>query len=425
MNIIIRDILAVLPDGVKVTTVYVRDGVIASLDNEPAGFKADKTIYGSGKLLMPGLVNAHTHVYMTIFRNCADDLTFNDWLFGRIMPLEDKLTPEDCYWGTLLGFMEMLSTGTTSFNDMYPIAGASARAASETGIRAVLSRGLTGGTNDVEGGQRRFREAFGEIEKWKGHENISFMLAPHAPYTCDEGYQAEVAREAKRLGVRVHTHISESRAEIETIRKDYGCTPPELMDRTGLLTPKTVAAHCVHLTDGDIALLAERGVSVATNPVSNLKLANGVAPVPKLMASGVNVALGTDGASSNNTLNMFKDLSVLSILHKGMTGDPQAVTAREALGIATKNGAQALGLQNVGEIRAGYKADLVILDPDRPNLQPLNDPVAALCYSASGTEVETVLVGGKILMENRCFTTIDKDRVLSEVNKTCERIGTR
>ena len=425
MNILIRDILAILPDGAKVSTVYIKDGVIASIDAAPAGFAAEKTIFGSGKLLMPGLVNAHTHVYMTLFRNCADDLTFNDWLFGRILPLEDKLTPEDCYWATLLGIMEMVSTGATAFSTMDFFLDATAEAAKASGIRAVLSRGLVGGRDNVEGGQKRLREAFDALEKWNGIEKLTFMLAPHAPYTCDDSYQTEVAREAERLGLRVHTHISESKSEVETIAARYGCTPPELMDRCGLLTELTVAAHCVHVTDSDIGLLARRGVSVVTNPASNLKLANGVAPVVKMLKAGVNVALGTDGASSNNALNMFRELGLLSLLHKGVSGDPQAVTAGEAFEIATKNGAKALGLGDTGEIRAGFKADIAIVDLDRPNLQPLGDPVAALCYSANGSEVETVLAGGELLMENGRFTTIDSEKVHFEVNRICERIGTR
>lgn len=425
MKLLIRDILAVLPEAAKVCSVYIENGIITGVDAMPEGFRADKTIYGSGKMLIPGLVNAHTHAYMTVFRNCADDLKFNDWLFGRILPLEDKLTREDCYWGSLLAVMEMLSTGTTAFNDMYIFTDAAAQAVSDAGIRAVLSRGLVGGRDDAQGGKQRLSQAFAEMEKWRGIENISFMLAPHAPYTCDDTYQAQVAGEAKRLGVHLHTHISESLSEMETIRERYGCTPPELMEKTGLLTDKTVAAHCVYLTDGDIDLLAKRGVSVATNPVSNLKLANGVAPIPKLLKAGVNVALGTDGAASNNALNMFRELGFLSVLHKGVTGDPQSVSARDAFNIATKNGAKALGLDKIGEIKPGMKADLVIMDLDRPNLQPLNDPIAALAYSANGTETETVIVGGKILMEDRRFLTVDREKVLFEVNKVCERIGTR
>lgn len=425
MKILIRDILAALPEEPTVCSVIIENGIITEVGDVPVDFAADKTIYGSGKMLIPGLINTHTHAYMTAFRNCADDLTFNDWLFGRISPLEDKLTPEDCYWSSMLGIMEMLSTGTTTFNDMYVFTDTVSRAVHETGIRAVLSRGLVGGRDNVEGGEVRLSQALAEMKKWHGTENISFTLAPHAPYTCDDSYQAQVAQEAKRLGVRLHTHVSESLSEIETIQAQYGCTPPELFDKTGLLTDRTIAAHCVHLTDSDITLLAKRGVSVATNPVSNLKLANGVAPIPKLLAAGVNVSMGTDGAASNNALNMFRELGLLTILHKGVTGNPQAVSAREAFGIATKNGAKALGLNQVGEIKAGMKADLSILDLDRPNIQPLNDPIAALAYSANGSEVETVMVGGKILMENRRFTTIDRDKVLFEVNKVCERIGTR
>lgn len=425
MKILIRDILAVLPEGVKVTSVCIENGVIAGVGEVPVSFRADKTISGSGKLLIPGLVNAHTHVYMTLLRNCADDLTFNDWLFGRILPLEDKLTSEDCYWGTLLGILEMISTGTTAFNTMDFFMDATARASQEAGIRAVLGRGLVGGRDNVEGGQLRLNEAFEAMEKWKDAENISFMLAPHAPYTCDDSYQQQCAGEAGRLGCRIHTHIAESRSEVDTIRDNYSCTPTALMDSAGLLTDKTVAAHCVYMTDDDIALLARRGVSVVTCPVSNLKLANGVAPVPKMRKAGINVALGTDGTSSNNTLNMFREMGLLAILHKGMTGDPQEITAREALDIATINGASALGFTDVGAIKKGFKADLAILDLDRPNMQPVNDPVAALSYSANGSEVETVLVGGKILMEKNEFTTIDREKVLFETNKICERIGTR
>jgi len=424
MDILIKDILAVLPGGAETCSVYISGGVIASVSAAPDGFVAQKTIDGAGKMLIPGLVNAHTHAAMTIFRNCADDLLFNDWLFGRIFPLEAKLEPEDCYWGTMLAIMEMISSGTTSFIDMYHPEEAG-RAAKSSGIRAVQSRGLLGGADDPDGGERRLREALDEIERWHGREeNITLMLAPHAPYTCDPGYQREVTAEARRLGLAINTHLSESLAEVETIRERYGCTPTELYAQTGLLTDTTVAAHCVHLTDGDIEILAERGVHVVTNPVSNLKLANGVAPVPKLLEAGVKVALGTDGAASNNALNMFRDLSALTLVHKGVNHDAQAVSAREGFEIATRNGARAMGYSNLGEIKPGYIADLVILDLDRPNMQPLGDPVSALAYSANGSEVETVIVGGRVLMENREFLTIDSERVVREVAKICKRIGT-
>ena len=425
MNILIKDILTVLPDGAETRSVYIADDKIASTTTAPDGFKADKTISGAGKMLIPGLVNAHTHASMSLFRNCADDLLFNDWLFGRIMPLEDKLTGEDCYWSMLLSVMEMLRSGTTAFIDMYYFMDDLSRAVVDSGIRAVLSRGLQGGAEDREGGETRLREALDSAERWKGRGNLSFMLAPHAPYTCDEGYQREVAAEAKRGGFAINTHLAESLAEIETIKERYGCTPIELADRAGLLSATTVAAHCVQVTDSDISILAQRGVFVASNPVSNLKLANGVAPILKMRKAGVKVALGTDSSSSNNSLNMFRELSTLALLHKGVNHDAQAVTAREGFDIATKNGAAAMGRADIGEIKPGYIADLVILDVDRPNMRPMNDPVAALAYSTTGAEVETVLVGGRILMENREFTTIDSERVYNEVDKICDRIGTR
>jgi 5-methylthioadenosine/S-adenosylhomocysteine deaminase len=362
---------------------------------------------------------------MTFLRNCADDLLFNDWLFGRIMPLEDKLAGEDCYWTMQLAAMEMLRSGTTSFIDMYYFMDDLARAVEETGIRAVLSRGLQGGADDPAAGEARLREALDSAERWKGLDNLSFMLAPHAPYTCDDGYQREVAAEARRGGFAINTHLAESLAEIDTIKERYGCTPIELAEKCGLLSETTVAAHCVHLTEGDIEILARHGVHVATNPVSNLKLANGVAPIMKLKEAGVKIALGTDGAASNNTLNMFRELSMLALIHKGINHDALAIGAREGLRIATRGGAAAMGRADIGEIAPGYAADLVILDAEAPNMQPLNDPAAALAYSANGSEVLTVLVGGRVLMENKEFLTIDCERVLHEVDKICDRIGTR
>ncbi|MCL2392367.1 MAG: amidohydrolase [Oscillospiraceae bacterium] len=425
MTILIKDILAVLPDGAQTTSVYINSGIITSVSNEPDGFTPDKTIDGKGKMLIPGIVNAHTHASMTILRNCADDLLFGDWLFGRIMPLEEKLTAEDCQWGMKLAIMEMLRSGTTAFIDMYYFMDALAQAVDETGIRAILSRGLIGGFDDLSAGETRIKEALDAISKWKGCNNLSFMLAPHAPYTCDDGFQREIAAEAKRQGLAINTHISESLGEIDTIKEKYGCTPIELCDKTGLLTETTVAAHCVHLTDSDIKILANRGVHVVTNPVSNLKLANGIAPIPKMLDAGVKVALGTDGAASNNTQNMIRELSMLSLIHKGVNQDAQAVSAQQGFEIATKNGAMAMGRPDIGEIKPGNVADLVILNLDCPNMQPNNNPIAALAYSANGSEVETVMVSGRILMENKEFLTIDAERVIYEVSKICERIKTK
>jgi len=267
-------------------------------------------------------------------------------------------------------------------------------------------------------------EALSEYRAWKDMDNLGFMLAPHAPYTCDEDYQREIAELSKETGLGINLHLAESDAETAAIAEKYGCTPTELFDRTGLLTERTVAAHCVKLSDSDIDILANRKVSVATNPVSNLKLANGVARVPDLMKAGVNVALGTDGPASNNTLNMFRDLSFLTLLRKGIDGNAKAVTAKEGLISATANGARALGI-DAGEIRPGALADLTIIDLDHLNFLPKNDPLTALAYSANGSEVETTIVGGEILYDKGEFLTIDRERVVFEVENICNKIGMR
>jgi len=422
-NVILRD------DGTGLfkkdqKDIYIAGDTIVSIGSVPEGFLAERVINGERKLAIPGFVNSHTHAYMTLFRNRADDLDFSDWLFGNIMPLEDRLLKEDTYWGALLSCMEMIRTGTTTFLDMYMFTDATAQAVLDSGMRAVLSRGLSGGEDDIEGGKRRIAEATAEIEAWKGHDNISFMIAPHAPYSCDPNYMREAAELAAKLDLGIHTHISESRSEVEQIKEKYGCTPPELMDRAGLLTGRTVAAHCVYLTDSDMALLAERGVSVATNPVSNLKLGNGIAKVPEMIEAGINVCLGTDGAASNNALNMFRDLSFLTLVHKGRLENAVSVSAAEGLKIATVNGAKALGLGGVtGEIREGYKADITILDLNKPSLTPGNNLISALSYSANGSEVDTVIVGGKILYDAGEYTTIDTEKVMWNVQKIVERLG--
>ena len=424
MNTLFRNIRALLPEGVRETCVCVSGGKILVVGEVPADFRADTVVEGKDRLLIPGLVNAHTHVYMTMFRGCADDLSFTDWLFGHIDPLESKMTREDCYWATLLGYLEMISTGTTACLDMYVFTETALRAAEESGFRAALSRGLTGGAGDPEGGKRRIREALEEMEDWKGStDRIRFFLGPHAPYTCDPDYLREIADLAEERKLPLHLHLSASVSEQEGIREKYGCTPAEYFDRAGILRPGTVAAHCVYVSESDMRLLAERGVTAVTNPASNLKLGNGVAPVPDLLRAGVNVALGTDGAASNNALNLFRELNLVTLLHKGLRGDPTELPASQGLRMATENGARALGWEKLGRIEAGWTADLAVLDLDRVNLRPWNDLLSSLAYAAGGSEVESVMVEGKFLMKDREFLTIDRERVQFEVDRTCKRLG--
>lgn len=428
MNIHIQGVEVMLFDQLGQPTLqrrdlFIKDGIIAAIGDKPADFCAQRVIDGTHRLAIPGLINCHTHAYMTLMRNSADDLSFNDWLFGNITPMEDTLVGEDGYWGTLLGCMEMLRTGTTCFLDMHMFPGQVTRAVRKSGMRAAISRGLVGSGND-EGGARRLREALDEMEEAKDDPRLTFLLAPHAIYTCDESYLQQIVSVAKEKNMRLHIHVSESRTEIENAMQKHGCSPVELLARLGVFDIPTVAAHCVHLSDEDIRILAEKRVSVATNPISNCKLANGFAPVPKLLQNGINVCIGTDGAASNNTLNLFREMSFVSLLHKGAEEDPLVVSAADTLKMATVSGARALGLDAmIGSIEVGKRADIVLLDTDCPQMNPHNKLINALVYSANGSEVDTVLVDGEIVLEHRAFPHIDEERVRYEVTQVTKKFG--
>ena len=390
------------------------------LDIAPS-LEFDMVIDGRNKLVIPGLINAHNHSYMTLFRNSADDLPFDQWLFKKIIPQEDQLTGENVYWGSMLAIMEMINTGTTCFADMYMFVNETTRAVEESGIRANLSRGLV----DIDGGgERRLQEALSEINDWtKGdHDRIKFLLAPHAPYTCSKEYLKNVISKAHQLDLGINTHLSETRKEVKDIQAQYGLTPTGYLNELGAFDQQTLAAHCVYLTEEDMDILYQKKVNVISNPTSNLKLGNGIAPIKQLKNKGINVCLGTDGAASNNTLNIFKEIQLISLIHKGVHEDAELITAQEALTFATSAGAKALGYERLGEIKAGYLADLSIIDLDKPQYYPRNNLIAALVYSTTGEEVETVIVNGKVLMYKNVFKTIDAERVKYEVTRINNRL---
>lgn len=427
MGIILKNILAVLPnedrDEVRETSIYIENDRITAIGDKPEGFTEDKVIDGKDKLVIPGLVNCHTHSYMAFMRNAADDLSFMDWLFGTIDPIEQQMTDEDTYWGACLAIIEMMKSGTTCFNDMQMNIHQTTRAVKESGMRAVICRGLIGSGND-EAGQIRLKQAYEERDAARDCDRLRFALGPHAPYTCDDGFMRIVSEEAKKNNMRIHVHLSESVSEIEQIQEKYGCTPIEMADKNGLFDVPAIAAHCVQVTDKDIEILKAKGVSVVTNPASNMKLGNGFAPVAKMLEKGINVCLGTDGAASNNSLNMFHELSLLTLIHKGVNKTPQCISAREGFRIATINGAKALGLEKeIGSIEVGKKADLAILNLDVPSLTPRNNLIAGLSYSANGSEVETVIIDGKITMENRKLLTMNEELVYKRVNEIITRMG--
>ncbi len=423
MRLLVKDALAVLPDGgghrVGRHDIYIEGGDIAGIDAAPEGFSPDETIDATRRLAIPGLVNAHTHTYMSMMRNAADDLPFTDWLFGTVMPIEDRLEPEDAYWGSLLAQIEMIRSGTTCFNDMPMFVDQIARAARESGMRAVLARGLQG--DEYDRSDFRLDQSLAARRENAECSRLTFRLGPHAPYTCGPDYLRMIADVAREEGMGVHIHIAEAQSETDGIAERYGCTPVEYVARAGIFEVPTVAAHCIRVEGSDRAILAEKGVSVVTNPASNMKLGNGFAPVPELIEAGVNVCLGTDGAASNNAQNMFREMGLVTLIHKGTHDTPQCISAHEALRMATRNGAQALGLP-CGSIEVGKKADLALLDLDAPSLTPLNDAVAALSYSANGSEVATVIIDGVVVMRDRALLAIDEERVRHEIARICRRI---
>lgn len=427
MGILLKDILAALPEGekdiIRKADLYVEGNRIVSIDEEPKGFQAEKIIEGKDRLAIPGLINCHTHSYMSFMRNVADDLSFMDWLFGTIDPIEQKMTDEDTYWGACLAIIEMMKSGTTCFNDMQMNIHQTTRAVKESGMRAVICRGLVG-SGDDEGGQMRLHQAFEERDAAKDCDRLSFMLGPHAPYTCDEGYMRIVSEEAKKNHMRIHVHLSESESEIQQIKEKYGCSPIEMAERNGLFDVPAIAAHCVQITESDMEILKAKGVSVVTNPASNMKLGNGFAPVSEMLEKGINVCIGTDGAASNNSLNLFHEMSLLALIHKGVKRTPQCISAAQNFRIATINGAKALGLsEEIGSLEVGKKADIAILNLNTPSLTPRNNLLAGLSYSANGSEVETVIIDGKITMENRRVLTMDEEVVYEKVNEIITRMG--
>ena len=372
----------------------------------------DKTTDGQGSFMLPGFVNAHTHVPMTLFRNAADDLSLHDWLFTRIFPMEERLTAESAYWSSMLAIAEMLRFGVTAFNDMYFFVDDIARAAAESGIRATLARGVTGDNYITVLSETR--ELY---TKWHNAENgrIRIAVSPHAEYTNDEPSIRAALDLANELDIPIHTHISETRKEHEECLAKYGKTPLQWYNSIGAMK-NALLAHCVMVNDEDIELIKRNNCSVLHCPGSNMKLASGFAPIPKMLEEGINVCLGTDGAASNNALNIQREMYLASVIHKGHTGDPTAVTAREALTMASQAGARALSI-DAGLIKEGMLADFILVDTQSPNMQPPHDVASACVYSMQPDDVRMTCVDGHVLYNNGAYTTIDIEKIRYMVNQ--------
>ncbi len=385
------------------------------------GVEEQRLIDGKGMLALPGFVNAHTHISMTAFRGYADGQPLWEWLSETIWPMEDKLEPGDCYWLSLLGAAEMISAGVTTFLDMYMFQTDTARAVSESGMRAVLSRAITG---PDKGTEQRYREVE-ELSHWryKADGRISMMIAPHAVYTCTPEILQNCVKLAEKYETGIHVHLSETAKEVADCVRDYGRTPPAHLYNLGLFEKPVVAAHCVHLTHGDMDLMAKHNVKAAHCPSSNMKLASGFAPVDEMLERGIGVALGSDGAASNNNLSVWKEMSLASLIAKGHTQNANALPPKTAMEMATIKGAEALLLEDkVGSLEVGKKADIQLIDTTGPHYYPMEDPVVHLVYSGYSTDVNTVIIDGKVVMQDRRLTTIDLSQVEGEVDRIIKRL---
>ncbi|MBE5039274.1 amidohydrolase [Ructibacterium gallinarum] len=397
MSILIYDVTAVtMCDELGVIPqayIAVEGNRIAYVGTQKPPGHFDHVINGGGMAAMPGLVNAHTHIAMTLLRSYADDMNLQDWLFQKIFPFEDTLTPEQVYHGSLIGIMEMLASGTTCFHDMYFFQEETARAAELLGIRGVLNEGITDAVLDVK--LEKTERLIEQVKNGSGRLRVG--ISPHAVYTCKPETLRRCAAFAKEYGLRLHTHLSETLTENEDCQRDYGKSPTQLMEACGLFSIPLTAAHGVWLSDEDMDILKKNHAAVVHNPTSNLKLASGVAEIPKLIEKGICVALGTDGASSNNNLDMFEEMKLCGILHKGVLRNPTVLPAWEVLKMATVNGAKALGYDDLGMLKEGYLADLILVDFHSPHLMPNHNTVSNLVYAARGNDVAYTMVDGQIV----------------------------
>ncbi len=387
----------------------------------PGDFKADRLLDGSGMVAMPGFVNCHTHAAMTLLRSYADDMPLMKWLNEKIWPLEAKLRREDFYWGTLLCCLEMIKSGTTTFADMYFEMDQVALAVEMSGMRACLSRGMIGVAPNA---QTAIDENVRFVEEWQGKARgrITTMFGPHATYTCPPEYLKKVVKLAADHNVGIHIHVAETGDEINQIKENYGLTPVQYLDNSGVFEVPVLAAHCVHLNQDDIDILKRKKVRVAHCPESNMKLASGISPVTELLDAGVVVGLGTDGAASNNNLDMMEETRSAALLQKVATGDSMALPSFAALRMATASGAQALGLEDVGLIKPGLKADLILVDFRRPHLCPRHDLYAHLVYAAQSADVDTVIINGEIVMAGRQVLTMDEKEIMAQAQKCADRL---
>ncbi len=387
--------------------------------NEDKGFHAKQIIDAKGGLVLPGLINGHTHAAMSLFRGLADDLPLMEWLNNYIFPAEKKLDSDFVFTGTLLACAEMILSGTTTFCDMYLFEEEVARAAKQAGMRSLVGEVLydfeSPNYGPVENGLRYTEDL---IQAWQGDPLVSIAVEPHTLFTCSPELLSASHELATKYGVPLIIHVAETRNEVDDVKKRYGKRPIEHLHSLGILGPHLIADHCVHLQEKEIQLLADNQVKVIHNPESNMKLASGIAPIPDMLAKQVTVGLGTDGCASNNNLDLFAEMDTAAKLHKIGTMDTTVMDASTVLRMATIEGARALGLGDmVGSLEFGRKADIIIVDTNKPHLTPLYNPISHLVYAARGNDVSHSIINGRLVMEDRRLLTLDLFEIMEKARE--------
>ena len=406
-------------------SILIKDNLIAEISSQIDESNASKIIDATGKIVIPGLINTHTHLSMTLFRGLADDLSLDSWLNDHIWPMEANLNGDFCYIGALLGAVELIKSGTTTFSDMYFYMEDVARAIDEAGIRAVLSYGMI----DFGDEEKRKNEIKANLELFEACDGmadgrIKVFFGPHSPYTASEELLIKVRELADEYNMGIHIHVSETQKEIEDVSSQKGLRPFEYLDKIGFLGPDVVAAHSVWLSDNEIEIIKKNNVKISHNPCSNMKLASGVAPVSKLIENDICVSIGTDGASSNNNLDLIEELKTASLLQKVSTLDPKVLNSDEAIAMGTIKGAEALGLESeIGSIEVGKKADIVLIDTNSANMVPDSSSLSSnIIYSANGSNVDTTICDGKILMENKKLTILYEEEIYAKARKAIKEL---
>jgi len=422
-DILIKEVL--IPGKEGEWDIAIKEGKIEKIGKNLT-FEAKYTINAKGKVVFPSFANMHTHISMTLFRGLGADLPLHDWLQKVIWPLEGEfVSPEFVKDGALLGIVEAIRSGTTLFMDMYFFEEAVAEACEEVGIRAGLGFGILDfPTKVAKTPEEYIKRAEKFVEEFKNRELVFPVICPHAPYTCSPKTIKMAKELADDYGLLLHIHVAETKEEVEKIKEQYGKTPIEHLESVGFLGENVLCAHMVWTTEREREILKERNVKIAHCPESNLKLASGIAPVPDYLKRGITVTLGTDGAASNDNLNMLEETSTCSKLHKGYNLDAKAIDAKTALKLATENGFKVAGIK-AGRIEEGYEADLILVNTELPEFQPLYDPTSQFVYSSNVECIDTVICKGKVLMEKRELKTIDQEEVFAKAKNWREKILSR